>query len=150
MVDVVALKRSGLKVVPVSPTADTLQALSIKLNGTLWEEADVTAHDAHLASSANPHSVTKSQILVGSEIVNADVDVAAAIVESKLSLDVGTSSLQSQINALSAGLIYKGSFDCSIALGTRLDNASQGDMYVVSAAGTILGHCLFYWGSYPN
>jgi hypothetical protein len=53
--------------------------------------------DDHIASTSNPHSVTKSQILSGNEIVNADVAADAAIVESKLSLDVGTSTLDGKI-----------------------------------------------------
>ena len=38
----------------------------------------------HIADTANPHSVTKSQVLTGDLIVNSDVDAAAAIALSKL------------------------------------------------------------------
>lgn len=53
----------------------------------------------HKADTANPHSVTKSQVLTGNLIVNTDVDNSAAIVESKLSLDYSTSSLNSAITS---------------------------------------------------
>ena len=57
---------------------------------------------AHAALSSNPHSVTKAQILTAEKIINADVDAAAAIVESKLSLDYSTSSLNTAIAAAQA------------------------------------------------
>lgn len=56
----------------------------------------------HLADLANPHQVTKAQVLTGNLIVNADVDAAAAIVESKLSLDHSTASLYSSVGSASA------------------------------------------------
>ncbi len=56
-----------------------------------------TAITNHAGNTSNPHTVTKSQILTGNLIVNADVDAAAAIVESKLSLDYGTGSLNTTI-----------------------------------------------------
>lgn len=58
-----------------------------------------TAISNHIARTDNPHSVTKSQVLTGDLIVNADVDAAAAIVESKLSLNYSTSSLNSAITS---------------------------------------------------
>jgi len=60
----------------------------------------VAANTAHAATvTGNPHQVTKAEVLTGDLIVNADVDAAAAIVESKLSLDYSTSSLNSAIIA---------------------------------------------------
>lgn len=53
----------------------------------------------HIADTSNPHSVTKSQVLSGDLIVNADVDGSAAIAESKLALDYSTSSLNSSISS---------------------------------------------------
>ena len=58
-----------------------------------------TAISNHIADTNNPHSVTKAQVLTGDLIVNADVDNSAAIVESKLSLDYSTSSLNSAITS---------------------------------------------------
>lgn len=52
---------------------------------------------SHISDTSNPHSVTKSQILTGNLIVNADVDSSAGIEESKLSLDYSTSSLNTSI-----------------------------------------------------
>ena len=51
----------------------------------------------HITDTANPHSVTKAQVLTGNLIVNADVDASAAIAESKLALDYSTSSLNTAI-----------------------------------------------------
>ncbi|MBO7692690.1 MAG: hypothetical protein J6T10_08700 [Methanobrevibacter sp.] len=51
----------------------------------------------HIADTANPHSVTKSQVLSGNPIVNADVDAGAAIAESKLDLDYATDTLNTNI-----------------------------------------------------
>lgn len=58
-----------------------------------------TAISNHIADTNNPHSVTKAQVLTGDLIVNTDVDNSAAIVESKLSLDYSTSSLNSAITS---------------------------------------------------
>ena len=58
-----------------------------------------TAITTHIARTDNPHSVTKSQVLTGDLIVNTDVDNSAAIVESKLSLNYSTSSLNSAITS---------------------------------------------------
>lgn len=58
----------------------------------------------HISDTANPHSVTKSQVLSGDPIVNADVDAAAAIAESKLALDYSTSSLNTNIGNVSTAL----------------------------------------------
>ena len=58
-----------------------------------------TAISNHISDTNNPHSVTKAQVLTGDLIVNADVDNSAAIVESKLSLDYSTSSLNSAITS---------------------------------------------------
>ena len=58
-----------------------------------------TAISNHIADTSNPHSVTKAQVLTGDLIVNTDVDNSAAIVESKLSLDYSTSSLNSAITS---------------------------------------------------
>ena len=52
----------------------------------------------HVGNTSNPHTVTKAQILAAELIVNADVDVAAAIIESKLSLDYSTSGLNTAIS----------------------------------------------------
>lgn len=51
----------------------------------------------HIGDTANPHSVTKAQVLSGNPIVNADVDAAAAIEESKLDLDYATDTLNTNI-----------------------------------------------------
>lgn len=51
----------------------------------------------HKADVNNPHAVTKSQVLTGDLIVNSDVDDSAGIVESKLSLDYGTTTLNTNI-----------------------------------------------------
>lgn len=51
----------------------------------------------HIADTANPHSVTKAQVLSGDLIVNADVDASAAIAESKLDLDYATDTLNTNI-----------------------------------------------------
>ena len=51
----------------------------------------------HIGDTANPHSVTKAQVLSGDPIVNADVDASAAIAESKLDLDYATDTLNTNI-----------------------------------------------------
>ena len=51
----------------------------------------------HTSNTSNPHSVTKSQVLTGDPIVNADVDASAGIEESKLALDYSTSGLNTAI-----------------------------------------------------
>lgn len=51
----------------------------------------------HIGNTSNPHSVTKSQVLSGNPIVNADVDAGAAIAESKLDLDYATDTLNTNI-----------------------------------------------------
>ena len=107
MADVAILKRSGLKTVPVDGTVDTGSFLSVKLNGTELTQADVQGYDSHLASTANPHGTTKAHILVGNEIVNADVDAAAAILESKLSLDYSTASLYAALAAVESGSTFR-------------------------------------------
>ncbi len=43
-----------------------------------------TAITNHTGNTSNPHSVTKSQVLSGDLIVNADIDASAAILTSKL------------------------------------------------------------------
>lgn len=63
-----------------------------------------TAISNHISNTSNPHSVTKSQVLTGDLIVNADVDNSAAIAESKLSLDYSTSSLNTDIGNVSGDL----------------------------------------------
>lgn len=59
---------------------------------------------SHISNTSNPHSVTKSQILTGNLIVNADVDSSAGIEESKLTLDYSTSTLNSDIGTVSGDL----------------------------------------------
>lgn len=51
----------------------------------------------HIGDTANPHSVTKAQVLSGDPIVNTDVDASAAIEESKLDLDYATDTLNTNI-----------------------------------------------------
>lgn len=46
-------------------------------------------------------------------------------------------AITNAINGLTAGLMYKGTFDASAGDYTALDNASQGDFYKVSVDGTI-------------
>ena len=58
----------------------------------------------HIADTANPHSVTKAQVLSGDLIVNADVDASAAIAESKLDLDYATNTLNTNIGTVSTNL----------------------------------------------
>ena len=58
----------------------------------------------HIADTANPHSVTKAQVLSGDPIVNADVDASAAIEESKLDLDYATDTLNTNIGNVSTAL----------------------------------------------
>lgn len=50
---------------------------------------------------------------------------------------VTKSQLDSAISGVAAALEYKGTFDASAGNWTALDNASQGDLYKVSVAGTI-------------
>ena len=58
----------------------------------------------HIGDTANPHAVTKSQVLSGNPIVNADVDASAAIAESKLDLDYSTDTLNTNIGNVSTAL----------------------------------------------
>lgn len=50
---------------------------------------------------------------------------------------VTKSQLDSAIAGLADALVYKGTFDASAGNWTALDNASQGDLYKISVAGTI-------------
>jgi len=131
MADVVVLKRSGLKFVPVA-TTDTIVTQDIKFVDKIFGKTDVLALEAHVASTANPHSVTKAQVLSGNEIVNADVAVAAAIAESKLALDFSTSSLDGRISALVSGSSF-GAFakvitvDVAPAEGNQIDLTAFSD-----------------------
>jgi len=113
---------SGLNTAITNHTGDTSNPHSVTkaqvLTGDLIVNADVdasaaivesklsldygtsslnTAITGHTGNTSNPHSVTKAQVLTGDLIVNADVDASAAIVESKLSLDYGTSALNTAI-----------------------------------------------------
>ena len=92
---------------PADITGDSLVITSVKLGAEVLTESDLsdllaglTASTNHIASTSNPHSVTKSQILTGNLIVNADVDDDAEIVESKLLLNYSTSTLNTAISDL--------------------------------------------------
>ena len=63
-----------------------------------------TAITNHTGDTNNPHSVTKSQVLSGDPIVNADVDAGAGIEESKLALDYATDTLNTNIGNVSTNL----------------------------------------------
>jgi hypothetical protein len=94
--------------------------------------------DTHAALTNNPHSVTKAQVLAAELIVNADVKSDAAIVESKLSLDYSTSSLNSAINTLSS-TISNFEWQPSV-LDIELDSdnissPSTGDRYLINGTG---------------
>lgn len=92
---------------------------------------------SHISSTSNPHSVTKSQILTGNLIVNADVDNAAAIAESKLNLAYSTSSLNTAINNLSS-LIQNFEWQESVVdkLATPPGSPATGARYLVIATAT--------------
>lgn len=57
--------------------------------------------DTHISDTANPHTVTKDQVLSGDLIDNADISETAAITESKLNLNYATHSQQHDINSTS-------------------------------------------------
>ena len=75
----------------------------------------------HIGDTANPHAVTKSQVLSGNPIVNADVDAAAAIAESKLSLSYSTSTLNTNIGTVSTNL-GNHTGDTNNPHGTKISN----------------------------
>jgi hypothetical protein len=66
-------------------------------NSAEWVALNKALAD-HPSSTSNPHSVTKDQVLSGDLIDNDDVSASAAIAESKLSLDVATSTLDTAIS----------------------------------------------------
>lgn len=75
-----------------------------KLNLAYSTSSLNSAISGHIGDMANPHAVTKSQVLSGNPIVNADVDASAAIEESKLALDYSTSSLNTDIGNVNTSL----------------------------------------------
>jgi len=66
-------------------------------NAAAWVALSKALAD-HPSDTANPHSVTKAQVLSGDLIVNADIDGSAAIAESKLDLDYATATLNTSIS----------------------------------------------------
>lgn len=72
---------------------------------------------------------------------NTGVSIDGVLIKDGLvdGIDVSTvpTMISDAIGELAAGLIYKGALNAS-TLGTQLDNASKGDFYKVSVAGTIL------------
>lgn len=78
------------------------------------------------------------------KIANNLSDVAD-VATARTNLDVYStgetdSAISTAINGLSAGLIYKGTFDASAGDFSAMPDASQGDFYKVSVWGTIEGH----------
>jgi len=102
-------KLVGKKFTKFDKEVDSINVASLVLSENAQADSTLTrtalvAHIAHVAAvTGNPHSVTKAEVLSGNLIVNADVDAAAAIVESKLALTYSTSSLDSRITALVGG-----------------------------------------------
>lgn len=99
---------------------------------TKWENSDKlstvdTTLTSHIGNTSNPHSVTKSQVLSGNPIVNADVDASAAIAESKLSLDYSTSSLNTAVGNV-AGDLSNHEGNTSNPHSTSIDNLSDSDI----------------------
>jgi len=76
-----------------------------------------TAITNHVGDSANPHSVTKAQVLSGDLIVNADIDASAAIVTSKLA----------DATELAEAVTFFGSTDLSAAEAETLSDGSNAD-----------------------
>ena len=97
LVNGVQVTRSGEIV--NADVADSAGIVESKLSLDYSTDSLNTAISNHIANTSNPHSVTKAQVLTGDLIVNTDVDNSAAIVESKLSLDYSTSSLNSAITS---------------------------------------------------
>ena len=141
---------------------NTDSALDQLAGRTTTVEGDLSAHTSN---TSNPHSVTKSQILTGNLIVNADVDASAGIAFSKMAsltansalytdasgiiqahgtvsdvelgyLNGATSNLQAQINALSSSYNRR-----KKAIDYIIDNTAvppteiSGDRYVLSHDG---------------
>jgi hypothetical protein len=86
MSDVNLLIKSGLKTKPLDNAVDTALLFNLKLQDQLLQKSDIVSYNAHLVNVSNPHAVTKSQILSGNLIENADVSVTAAIAYSKLNI----------------------------------------------------------------
>jgi hypothetical protein len=85
--------------------SDAAQAAQSTANAASTSAATANGDLAlHIANVSNPHAVTKAQILTGNLIVNADVDNAAGILESKLALDYSTASLHASIGSSSSDL----------------------------------------------
>lgn len=82
-------------------TTNDLKVGSLKIGLKQLTEVVLGNLIDHIASTANPHSVTKSQILTGNLIVDADVDASAAIAQSKLNLAITNSEV-----AAAAGIVY--------------------------------------------
>lgn len=104
-------KLVGKKFKKFDKNADSININTLVLSDSGESDQTLTraallAHISHVAAtSGNPHSVTKSEILTGNLIVNADVDNAAAIVYAKLSIAdtdltiAKTNGLQAALNA---------------------------------------------------
>jgi hypothetical protein len=80
-----------------------------------------TTLSGHISNTSNPHSVTKSQILTGNLIVNADIDAGAAIVDTKLA----TISTANKVSGSAVQLNAAGGLENSTGLQINVD-ASNG------------------------
>lgn len=155
----IAFEASGI-------TADTTRTITMPdTNVNLGDIATNASNlSSHTGNTSNPHSVTKSQVLSGNLIVNADVDAAAAIVLSKLAtvtasralvsdgsglisassitatelgyLSGVSSAIQSQINSLESGYNRRKAVISIIADNTQAPPTEvDGDRYILSVGG---------------
>lgn len=103
--------------------------------------------DAHASLTDNPHSVTKTQVGLGSADNTSDADkpvsdlqearIQAVVNASASTLAQADSNLQSQIDALAGGLSFAGAW--SPSSGAFPAGAAQNDFYIASGDGTVDG-----------
>jgi hypothetical protein len=93
------ISKSGSNLTDIATRSHT-SLTDIGTNTHAQIDTAVTNSTNHIASTLNPHSVTKAQVLAAELIVNADVKSDAAIAYSKLNL--GTSIVNADISASAA------------------------------------------------